>query len=781
MEDLLDTAGPKGTEGEPGGTSTIVLNTLPPPPRLVTSMAPLSRTVSSSVKSTAPPLRTGSDVEDLLDTAGPKGTEGEPGRTSTTVPITLSPPPPVVTSMAPQSRTVSSSEKSTTPPVCTVSPTLSTAPQSRTVHSVNVAAPLASKQHNVVSSELMDSVENTIDEFLNENLPGAPVFTSDEEDEPFSVLPRLNTSDEASLDASHEVSVCDSLIIPMSHPPAKNIKIKMQPKRTSSPANTSEIVIPSDDEECDLLRSKLQKKSQSKSQYIDSDQADDSDRDVTFNPQKEIELGDSDEGCPTKKKKKVENLKTKKPSKSYLPYLPCPRTPEENQPRELSSSSEDEVTAAYERYKKKPRYERQRTFASDEKEIYQVVVQNPSNKDLSHNKLQFCTFCQQADFSNFARHLLDFHGQEDEVKSIKLYPAGNGTRGKLISLLRTRGNHDLNMRTLRNGKGMFVPVKRMSPGRKWKVSEYSPCPNCQAWFSGCFLWKHQRRCPARYIQHLPTSIESQIPLVVERELQLHSDMVAGRISIDACEELKNEVFTNMKNDEISKLAKSDSLICGLGNASMERNIGNKTMRRYNVSSDMRLAARCLGELRDLQETEEAQKNLTWYDALIPSQYDNIVQAVFRVCRENVMDPLEEEEDFDVDDLEAPSNAIKLSYDIARLSSLKITKAINLEDKKLGEKTRKETNRFIEKFNYNWSTDVKKRARHVLRERKLNATVELPDPKDIARFATYMKQKMEEAQQPRTIDEFRELQYDILARLIAYNRRRPGEVQVLRYV
>ena len=113
--------------------------------------------------------------------------------------------------------------------------------------------------------------------------------------------------------------------------------------------------------------------------------------------------------------------------------------------------------------------------------------------------------------------------------------------------------------------------------------------------------------------------------------------------------------------------------------------------------------------------------------------------------------------------------------------MKITKAINLDDAKLSEKTRKETKRFIEKFKYNWSTDVKKRARHVLRERKLNATVELPDPKDIARFATYMKQKMEEAQHPRTIDEFRELQYDILARLIAYNRRRPGEVQVLRYI
>ena len=219
---------------------------------------------------------------------------------------------------------------------------------------------------------------------------------------------------------------------------------------------------------------------------------------------------------------------------------------------------------------------------------------------------------------------------------------------------------------------------------------------------------------------------------------------------EASEDLRKEVFTSMKNDSISRVAKSDPLICCLGNLSMKRNIGNKTMRRYNVSSDMRLAARCLVELRYIQEGEEAQKNLVWYDALIPNQYDNIVLAVFRVCPENVMDPLEEEEDFDVDDLEAPFNAIKLSYDIARLSSMKITKAINLEDKKLGEKTRKETNRFIEKFNYNWSTDVKKRARHVLRERNLNHTVELPDPTTLPNMGP-PPPPLDEATRPQTHD------------------------------
>ena len=240
--------------------------------------------------------------------------------------------------------------------------------------------------------------------------------------------------------------------------------------------------------------------------------------------------------------------------------------------------------------------------------------------------------------------------------------------------------------------------------------------------------------------HLPQPTASQLPLERrnERELIVHSEIVAGRISTEASVELKNEVFTNMKNDEISRVAISDPLICCLGNASMKRNIGNKFMRRYNVSSDMRLAARCLMALRELQEGEEAQKNLDWYDALIPSQYDNIVLAVFNVCRENVMNPMEEDDDVDTDDLEAPSNAntIKLSYDIARLCSIKITQAVNLDDAELSEKTRKETKRFMEKFKYNWSADVKKRAQHVRRESKLNTEVGLPDPKYIAPLAKY---------------------------------------------
>ena len=113
---------------------------------------------------------------------------------------------------------------------------------------------------------------------------------------------------------------------------------------------------------------------------------------------------------------------------------------------------------------------------------------------------------------------------------------------------------------------------------------------------------------------------------------------------------------------------------------MKRIIGNKVTRSHNVSSAMRLAARWLIELRNLQETEELKKNLlTGYDDLEPGQYQNIVSAVFAVCCE---DSVEDEVEPDEDDLEAPSNALKLSYDLGSLCAAKTTKALAMTQKKI---------------------------------------------------------------------------------------------------
>ena len=54
-------------------------------------------------------------------------------------------------------------------------------------------------------------------------------------------------------------------------------------------------------------------------------------------------------------------------------------------------------------------------------------------------------------------------------------------------------------------------------------------------------------------------MKSQLPFVSERELILQSDIVAGRICLEASEDLKKEVFVSMKNNyirltELSQLA-----------------------------------------------------------------------------------------------------------------------------------------------------------------------------------------------------------------------------------
>ena len=121
----------------------------------------------------------------------------------------------------------------------------------------------------------------------------------------------------------------------------------------------------------------------------------------------------------------------------------------------------------------------------------------------------------------------------------------------------------------------------------------------------------------------------------------------------------------------------------------------------------------------------------------------------------------------------------VSYDIQKLCGIKIQLSIDSENRVLGEENRKATKRFMDKYKASWEVDVKKRARHVLRERKLNAMTELPDPADIAKLAQHMQERMQMMESPLTYDEFRTCQYLTMARLIAFNRRRPGEVQVMK--
>ena len=354
----------------------------------------------------------------------------------------------------------------------------------------------------------------------------------------------------------------------------------------------------------------------------------------------------------------------------------------------------------------------------------------------------------------------------------------NEKRQDLIGLLRLRGNHAHNIIVEKEKQGMFLPEGRtVGP---WRLRDFSPCPDCLKWTTTHTLWRHLRVCLFR-------KLNPDLSSFPVNNLVFASKLMAGHFSKAASEEMKKEVFPIMRNDKIGGIAKRDEMIVMMGNATLKRNIGNIAMRRYTTSSVMRLLARLLSELRSLQPEESLQNSLTFYAALHPLQYDNFVTAVFRVCKEEAMNEAQEEQEelerFErvgaVEasiNMKAPSNAIKLSYDIQKLCCMKVALAIDDSIKQRGEDDRKTTKGFMDKYAAKWEIDVKRKARAVLRDRKLGASPKMPNPQDIVVFSTFLVETLRSMKKPTTYSELRQMQYFLEARVITYNRRRPGEVQ-----
>ena len=108
------------------------------------------------------------------------------------------------------------------------------------------------------------------------------------------------------------------------------------------------------------------------------------------------------------------------------------------------------------------------------------------------------------------------------------------------------------------------------------------------------------------------------------------------------------------------------MIIALGNKWLQRNVANQIMRPYYTSAAMRLAARLLLNLRAMTGTNES---LTAF--ISPIHFTNVASAALKVARQD-----EEDEN----NLQAPSNALKLKYDLQRMGTMKWCQAIQERNK-----------------------------------------------------------------------------------------------------
>ena len=408
------------------------------------------------------------------------------------------------------------------------------------------------------------------------------------------------------------------------------------------------------------------------------------------------------------------------------------------------------------------------SFDPQNEMLFIKCYKNNVNKENSkhgrtYDTVQACYYCSRL-FTNLQTHLEKKHKKEEEIETIlNLKIQKDEVQGKekeqlskeiqqLQDLIRHKGNNQHNERVQRAEQGEIL-LSRRKQTQDFQVDDYGPCPNCLEWVSLDLISKHFKTCPAE----VKGLVKSKGAAIME------SKNLKGKLVIGGSKKPRGDVFPSMTRDEITEIAQGDALICSLGDIWLMKNIDNKLRYKNSTSFRMRLVARLLQKMRN----EAGKKSASMSDFFTVDNFETAVDCTIKLCEED-----------EHENLKNPSTAIKLGYDLQRLAILKE----NFGIKEKQPDIRTEGMEFLRFMKTEWSYKVSKLARRTLDERKFNKHTPLPNPMDIAKLASFLVTKIKQLNLEETGESvFRETAILTEARLLLHNRRRPGELESLRYV
>ena len=360
--------------------------------------------------------------------------------------------------------------------------------------------------------------------------------------------------------------------------------------------------------------------------------------------------------------------------------------------------------------------------------------------DRVYNAYHACFYCDR-----LVQHIpvhMKTHRKIPEVEEILLDPTAN------FDDLRRRGDDKHNRAVVEKKQGEIVGLGKRPKTEKLDISLYGPCPACFLWVQIKHVKQHYRKCSKKN--------ES----VNNKRLMLQVQILAGHITSNPSERMKNEVFYSMKNDDVGMVAKNDPLIVALGESWLRRNLPNVEKRRYYTSQRMRLAAKLKLAVNKINNNSE----LSMWEIMSPEHFDNVCLGAIKSCI-----PFSDDEE----DLTSPSNALKLKYDVKRLVNAKWAFCIK---RGKGEEE-KQCKKFLHLMEIEWGERVTKLCRMVLDQRRYEETKELPAPEDVKKLTGYLIQELKQTE----LDSSNFLRLVALAqsRLMLYNKRRSGEIEVIK--
>ena len=313
----------------------------------------------------------------------------------------------------------------------------------------------------------------------------------------------------------------------------------------------------------------------------------------------------------------------------------------------------------------------------------------------------------------------------------------------MLTYYRNKGNHEHNLATVERGVGEILLTRR-PPGEDVALERYKPCPDCFAWVSN--LAKHRsysERCVMKKGKMGKKSAEIKSGILLS--------------NTDNSQMLVTEVTARMREDRISEEVKADDLIRQIGEACLKKNLSSKLMRGTYASTKMRLCARVLLEMKN------ANPSITnWTEALKPKHFYDIVDAAKTVSGTTE------------DDCQHPSNALKTGYHIKELCDTKETKSLIDGN----EHTAQEAILLQKLIEKNWAKEISSLACATANQARFNKSQNLPVPDDLAKLSGHLTSEAKKITSINNSEEYKRAVHVTQARLLLYNKRRPGEVQGL---
>ncbi|XP_014868173.1 PREDICTED: uncharacterized protein LOC106933438 [Poecilia mexicana] len=388
-----------------------------------------------------------------------------------------------------------------------------------------------------------------------------------------------------------------------------------------------------------------------------------------------------------------------------------------------------------------------KTPEDNEKKYGKVEIGTSGTKNgHSTSRRNYCLFCGKP-VTKISRHLTNIHSDRIEVAVAFQYPPNSKERRKIWQKLTNDGNFKHNKDVLKTGEGKLAVRGRTKTSSK--ATDFVHCIYCHGLYGKKLIHLHLRKCK----ENVKTEDDSH---GTPRRVVSHCALLTKNCE-GISEEFKNLIGV-MVYDNVTETVMENQIILQYGEQMFKKYINLPKQHEY-ARQNLRHVARLL------LEAQKSTPMKSFEDFFKPSNFKLVVSAVKVVGQ---YDP--EKKRYNI-----PSLALKLGYHLQKICNIVQHNAKSIGDTKVVESCKI----FLSMYDKKWTKYVSSLALKNIKDMQKKRANKVPSAQDVKRLYYHLETAHHAAEKKLRenlcSENFVALARAVLARMILFNRRLPGEV------